>query len=183
MSWYNGANKQTRSLFISAGHSDTDPGARGNGTTEAEVVTKLRDLLCEELDQRGMVLTRDGEEGENLPLHDAWRMASEHDVAVEFHLNAATPAATGVETLSHSEHKPLGELLCSAVHDTLDIANRGAKGEGSGQHSRLAFVSDGGGIILEMFFVTNARDVQAYYSNQRAVVQALAAVLVEEVTA
>lgn len=182
MSWQGKVAKQRRSLFISAGHSETDPGAHGNGLHEADVVLELRDALCHELGQRGLVFTRDGERGENMPLRDAWRMASAHDVAVELHLNAATPAATGVETLSASEHYPLGNRLCSAVSDTLGIDNRGAKREDSGQHSRLAFVSDGGGLILELFFVTNANDVQAYHDDQRAVVQALASVLIEEVT-
>lgn len=182
MSWQGKVAKQRRSLFISAGHSETDPGAHGNGLHEADVVLELRDALCHELGQRGLVFTRDGERGENMPLRDAWRMASAHDVAVDLHLNAATPAATGVETLSRPDMQPLGERLCAAVHDAMGIANRGAKREDSGQHSRLAFVSDGGGLILELFFVTNANDVQAYYSHRDELVQRLADVLTEEVT-
>ncbi len=40
---------QTKSLFISAGHSDTDPGAAANGITEADIVLEFRDMVCEEL--------------------------------------------------------------------------------------------------------------------------------------
>jgi hypothetical protein len=36
---------QTKTLFISAGHSDSDPGAVGNGHTEAGIVTQFRDLM------------------------------------------------------------------------------------------------------------------------------------------
>ena len=172
---------QTRTLFISAGHSNTDPGAAANGTTEADVVLGFRDALADEL--RGKVaFATDGEAGSNLPLRQAAKLASRHDVAVEFHCNAATPAATGVETLSRPEHFNLGRKLCRAVSDTLGIPSRGAKPEGSGQHSRLAFVSDGGGIIVELFFLTNPQDLAAYRQHRRALVSAIARVLVDAIT-
>jgi len=34
---------QTKSLYISAGHSHSDPGAVGNGHTEADIVLAFRD--------------------------------------------------------------------------------------------------------------------------------------------
>ena len=40
----------------------------------------------------------------------------------------------------------------------MDIPLRGKAGwkaENSGQHSRLGFISQGGGIILELFFISN----------------------------
>lgn len=173
---------QTKSLFISAGHSDTDPGAADNGVTEADIVLEFRDMVCEEL--RGKLsFNRDGESGKNLPLREAARLAAAHDVAVEWHVNAATPAATGVETLSRQEHYPLGRALCEAISATLGIANRGAKPEGSGQHSRLAFCSDGGGLIVELFFLTNQGDLSSYQARKRALAAAVANVLVDFTTA
>jgi len=172
---------QTKSLFISAGHSDSDPGAKGNGYTEADIVLELRDMIADELRDKVM-FAKDGERGENLPLSDAWRTAEMHDVAVELHCNAfSSPSATGVETLSARKHYPFGEALCEAVSDTLGIANRGAKGEASGQHSRLAFISRGGGVILELFFISNPDDVARYQRNKEAVAQAVARVLIDEV--
>lgn len=169
---------QTKTLFVSAGHSDTDPGAVGNGHTEADIVTRFRDMVCDELEGR-IAFERDGVRGQNLPLKKAIEMASHHDVAVEFHLNAfRDPRATGVETLGVD--KELGEALCEAISDTLGIANRGAKDEASGQHSRLGFVSKGGGIIVELFFITNAHDMAAYYRHKQALAQAVARVLIDE---
>src|SRR5690554_4555945 len=99
---------QTRSLFISAGHSDTDPGAKGNGYSEADIVLELRDLVSDALRRRGVVFSKDGERGSNLPLRQAVQMARTFDVAVEFHCNSfSSPSATGVETLSSSKHFPL----------------------------------------------------------------------------
>lgn len=172
---------QEKSLFIAAGHSDTDPGAVGHGHTEADIVLEFRDLLADYLRDK-VLFDKDGQPGQNLPLREAVGAAKAHDLAVEFHLNAFTnPAATGVETLSHGRHYPLGNALCRAIADTLGIANRGAKGEGSGQHSRLAFISQGGGIIVELFFITNKSDLARYIANRRRVVEAVGDVLVTAV--
>lgn len=173
---------QTKGLFISAGHSDTDPGAVGNGHTEADIVLAFRDAVCDELDAKGIHYGSDGRRGVNLPLRQAIDRAQHHDIAVEWHCNAfSDPSATGVETLSNNDDKQLGEALCEAVSDTLGIANRGAKGEASGQHSRLGFVSRGGGIIVELFFITNKQDMSAYYRHKTALAQAAARVLIDEV--
>ena len=173
---------QKKTLFISAGHSATDPGAVGNGYTEADIVLEFRDYLAEALRARGVEFGKDGEPGQNLPLATAWRMAAEHDIALEFHCNAAvSPGAAGVETLSAPADMELGLLICKAISETLGIRNRGAKGEGSGQHSRLAFVSSGGGIIVELFFISNAEDVAIYQRWKLQLAEVLADLLVEEV--
>jgi len=173
---------QARTLFISAGHSDADPGAVGNGYTEARIVLEFRDLLAEALRARGVEFRKDGERGQNLPLSKAWRLAAEHDIALEFHCNAFhLPTATGVETLSWSGQMEIGLRLCKAVSETLDIPSRGAKGEASGQHSRLAFVSRGGGIIVELFFISNPSDVAVYQRWKLQLAEVLAELLAEEV--
>jgi len=173
---------QKKSLFVSAGHSYSDPGASGNGWTEADIVLELRDLLYRELDSRGIVLSTDGEKGENLPLRQAVQMAKEHEVAVELHCNAFRKAsATGVETLGGDWMPGFPEELCDCISRTLGIANRGAKGEGSGQHSRLAFVSQGHGVIIELFFITNPKDLRSYFARKEELVIRLADVLEDEV--
>lgn len=173
---------QKKTLFISAGHSATDPGAAGNGYTEADIVLEFRDCLAEALRARGIEFGRDGQAGENLPLSKAWRMAAEHDIAIEFHTNAfSRPTATGVETLSQPHNMELGLLICKAISETLGIINRGAKGEGSGQHSRLAFVSSGSGIIVELFFISNPDDLDKYQRWKLQLAEVLANLLAEEV--
>ncbi|GEN25391.1 N-acetylmuramoyl-L-alanine amidase [Halomonas cupida] len=171
---------QTRSLFISAGHSMTDPGAVGNGLNEADIVLDFRDRLYEFLADR-IVLARDGKPGINLPLRQACEMAKRHDIAVEFHCNAAeSSSATGTETLSAPSDDEFGDQLCTAIADTLNISNRGDKGEGDGQHSRLAFIR-AGGVIVELFFITNSRDLAAYHEHLDALVGAVGRVLISRV--
>lgn len=172
---------QQLSLFISAGHSDKDPGAVANGYTEAHVVLDFRDRLADYLRDK-VYFTKDGQRGQNLPLTAAANEAAVHDISVEFHCNAFTsPAATGVETLSAQEHYPLGNALCLAISTALGIANRGAKGEASGQHSRLAFINRGKGIIVELFFLTNPNDLKSYIENIDACVEAVGNVLIDAV--
>ncbi len=172
------APPQTRTLMISAGHDHRDPGVVANGYSEADICLALRDDLSARLCDLGVRHVRDGDPGENLPLRDAIRIAARCDLAVEFHCNgAADPRATGVETLSHSRDFPFGGRLCSVKSDTLGLRNRGAKPENSGPHSRLAFVSDGGGVISELFFLTNPNDLAAFLARREALLDGLAEAL------
>lgn len=149
-------------IFISAGHSNQDPDAVANGTTEAAVVLEFRDLVADHLHALDVYFDCDGIKGQNLPLREAVKRIPSNGVAVEFHLNAASAnTATGVETLSSDQNKDFCRGLCELISQRLGIRNRGAKDEGSGQHSRLAFVQ-AGGVIVELFFLTNEQDLRKY---------------------
>lgn len=172
--------KQRKTVFISAGHSDSDPGAKANGWTEANIVLELRDNVASRLAEK-LAFISDGQKGTNLPLAEAAREASKADIAVEFHCNAAASGeASGTEALGTNSDTRFGEALCSAISGALGIPNRGHKPEGSGQHSRLAFVSDGGGIIVELFFLTNEGDLQAYRDNKGLAADEIADAIIEE---
>ncbi|APC45976.1 putative N-acetylmuramoyl-L-alanine [Halomonas phage QHHSV-1] len=173
------AAPQRRTVMISAGHSDSDPGAAAHGYTEAGIVLEFRELVSNALARLGIKHMTDGQPGMNLPLRQAVQVARTQQIAVEFHCNAARPQATGTETLSQPRHYGLGAQLCHATADALGIANRGAKPEDSGQHSRLAFVSDGGGLIHELFFLTSKTDLAAYIAGKRGLAQEVARVIAE----
>ncbi|MCE8042452.1 N-acetylmuramoyl-L-alanine amidase [Halomonas daqingensis] len=173
------APPQVRTLMISAGHSHTDPGAVANGYREADLVLEFRDLVSIELCALGIKHMKDGGKGENLPLRDAVKVAAKCDLAVEFHTDAAGSSATGTWTLSRAHNKPLAAQLCHVTADTLGIRNRGPAPENAGQHHRLAFVSDGGGIIHELFFITNKGDLAAFLGGRRGLAKEVARVLAE----
>lgn len=168
-----------KSIFISAGHNDNDPGAVANGYKEASVVCDFRDLVGWYLDKAGASFVTDGQKGVNIPLNEAVRIAKDHDICVEFHLNAASSSATGVETLSSEKDFPLANKLCNAVSSRLGIRNRGAKPENSGQHKTLAFVQ-AGGIILELFFITNKDDLARYEAVKWLLAKDIADILIQE---
>jgi N-acetylmuramoyl-L-alanine amidase len=173
------AAPQRHTLVVCAGHSNRDPGAIAHGYTEAAICAEFRNLVSDELAQLGIRHLTDGTGTENWPLREAVEIAAVASIAVEFHCNAAHPSATGVETLSRTHNKPLGARLCHAIADTLGIPDRGAKPENAGQHSRLAFVSDGGGIIVELFFLTNKQDLAAYLAGKRGLAKEVARLLAD----
>jgi len=166
-------------IVITAGHSNVDPGATNGVITEAHIVTDFRNIVAYYLRQAAADIRTDGEGHDNLSLNMAIKLIKPKSIAVEFHCNAFTnPAATGVETLSQDKDKALGAKLCEAVANVLGIVNRGAKSEGSGQHSRLGYVR-AGGIILELFFLSNPDDLRRYLDKKWLVARAVAGVLME----
>lgn len=165
-----------KTLFISAGHSTTDPGAVGNGLREADVAVEMRNIISFYLTQAGVVHTLDGKRLENVPLRNAIVQARKHQIAIEIHCNAGPPSARGVETLSGPKDMKLGRELCAAIATVLSTKNRGAKPENSGQHARLGFVQ-AGGLILELFFISNVDDVKEYTTKKWLLGRAIAGVL------
>lgn len=176
-----------KTIFLSAGHSLKDPGAVGSmidargkrvPLKEADVAVEVRNIVSFYLTQMKVAHKVDGAGTANLPLGDACKMARNAQIPIEFHCNAGPPAARGVETLSDSGDMKLGAALCFAIAGVMGSPNRGAKGEASGHHARLAFVQ-AGGIIVELFFISNAGEVATYQAKKwllaKAIAEALAA--------
>lgn len=151
-----------KTVFISAGHSNVDPGAIANGRREADIAVETRNMVSFYLTQMGVPHVLDGKQTENLPLKTAVAIARKNQIAVEFHCNASVNIqATGVEVLCADKDKTLAGNIVSAIARTLRLRSRGVKPENSGQHSRLAFVQ-AGGLIVEMLFITNLNDLKMY---------------------
>lgn len=175
-----------RSVFLSAGHSLKDPGAVGSMVNaggrvvplkEADVAVEMRNIVSFYLGQMKVPHTVDGAGTANLPLGDAVKLARRAQIPVEFHCNAAASAkANGVETLSDGGDMALGAKLCAAIAGVMRTSNRGAKPEASGHHARLAFVQ-AGGIIVELFFISNPREVATYQAKKWLIGKAIAEVL------
>lgn len=165
-----------KTIFISAGHSDTDPGAVAQGRREADIAVEFRNLIAFYLMRDGVPHELDGHGTANLPLAETVKRSSLYDIAIEIHCNAGPPLATGVECLAGQDDIPLAAQLSRAIAQNLAIRDRGAKPEDSGQHTRLAFVR-AGGIIVELFFLTNRADLTAYYNRKWLAARPVAEVL------
>lgn len=168
-------------IVLTAGHSLTDPGACNGKFTEAGIVREVRNGVTAILNSRGYKVINDGVGTDNQPLSKAAALVKQGKIAIEFHLNAAVnKSATGVEALAQSKDKAICQKLCSALADVLDIPVRGGNGgwknEGSGQHSKLAYVS-AGGIILELFFISNDAELKKYFERKDEVFNAIADVI------
>lgn len=168
-------------ITVTAGHSNEDPGAVRGKVTEASIVTELRNIVAHYLREAGVPIRTDGTGEGNLPLRSAIQLIKGSAVAVEFHCNASdNSSARGVEGLSDLRQKAVTQELCAAVNKVLGIPLRGDKGwkaENSGQHSRLGFVSNGG-IILELFFISNAAELALWQERKWLVGKAIAEVLI-----
>lgn len=172
-----------KTIAITAGHSNDDSGAVGNGLKESEVAADFRNMVARKLEERGFTVTTDGKGTTNLSLQHAGYLALRAGIAVEIHCNGSVnPNATGVEAISDFILLPTAQALSQAVAGVLGIPLRGNKGwipTISSQHSRLFFVKCGG-IILELFFISNPKDVAAYTAKKWLVASAVADVLAKE---
>lgn len=172
-----------KTVLISAGHSDSDPGACCGVYKEATLAVKMRDRIAKILAARGVPVLKDGADGINEPLRKAINLCGMvGDLAVEIHFNAGPPTATGIEALCKPNQKGLAQKLCKAIGNISGIVLRGDDGfkpDNSGQHHRLGFC-EAGGIILEVCFISSTKDMGAYVGNKEAVAEAVAHVLAVE---
>ena len=169
-------------IVLTAGHSDVDPGAVGNGQTEAGIARELRNIVASKLRSMGHRVITDGEPAVNKPLRDAIALIPQGKVAVELHCNAAAnPAAGGVECISLPKDKALSQRLSRAVARVLELRVRGDGGwidQSKSARGRLGYVQ-AGGLILEVFFISNPAEMAVYQARKWLVAQAIADVLRE----
>lgn len=172
-------------ITVTAGHSNKDPGAVNGLFREADIAQEMRNMVALYLRQKDIAVKTDGEGKGNLPLPAAIKLIAGSKAAVEFHCNAfPKPTAGGCEALSQPKDRALSQRLCKAVSDVMGIPTRGTDGgwknEGSGQHSRLGYVRNGG-IILELFFISNPAELAVWQDKKWLVAKAVAEVLAEVV--
>ena len=172
-------------VTITAGHGGSDPGAVNGNVTEAEIATDMRNMIKLYLERKGIDVRTDGKGSDNQSLTNAIKLISGSKVAIELHCNAfSKPNAGGVEALAQPRDKAICQKLCKAVSHVMGIPIRGSEGgfksEGSGQHSRLGYVRNGG-IILELFFISNPVELQTYQARKWLVARELADVIAAHV--
>ena len=171
-------------VLLSAGHSNTDPGAVNGQYKEAELVTWFRNAVAYYCREAGLDVVTDGSGSNNQPLNQAVKMIKGTDLAVEFHLNAAAnKSAKGIEALARVSDRKLSQEMCKAIHQVTGFPLRGDSGwkpEHAGQHSKLAFVS-GGGIILELFFISNDAELKQFLASYWLIAKAVAEVIIKHI--
>nr|WP_299037784.1 N-acetylmuramoyl-L-alanine amidase [uncultured Psychrobacter sp.] len=172
-------------VVITAGHSNTDPGAVNGNITEAEITTDMRNIVAYCLKDLGIDVVTDGRGNDNQTLRQAIKLIKQGEVAIEFHYNAFNlPSAGGVEALAQPKDKIICQKLCEAVSDVMGIPVRvpadGFKPENSGQHSRLGYVRESG-IILELFFISNPTELATYQAKKWLVAREIADVIAEHI--
>ena len=167
-------------IVITAGHSNADSGAVNGSDRESDIAQDMRNIVAYYLRAKGISFRTDGEGKGNATLAQAVKLIKGSAIAVEFHCNASSnAAANGVEALAQTKDKVISQKLCKAVSGVMGSVLRGDQGwkpENSGQHSRLAYVSNGG-IILELFFISNDEELKIWKDRKWLVGKAVAEVL------
>jgi N-acetylmuramoyl-L-alanine amidase len=182
-----------RKIFISAGHSNVpgkDRGAAGNGFIEGELTVELRNLLICELHELGITAIVD--QNDSILSHSLnffKNLTTNKDIVLDIHWNAATPQATGTETLVPSDpsdfEMKLAHSISSCISETLNIPMRGNHGgykgvktEASSHHGRLGWMRlTGENILMEVCFISNKNDMDSYQKEKENLAKKLAKIL------
>lgn len=169
-------------VTVTAGHSNTDPGAVNGKYKEAELVSQFRNAVAYYLREAGFQYKTDGVGTTNQNLNAAIKLIKGSSVAVEFHMNAAaSKQANGVETIALPKDKKLAQDLSKAVADAFGSRLRGDNGwidQSQSARGKLGFISNGG-LIVELGFISNEEELFQFNARYWSAAKAVAKVLIE----
>jgi N-acetylmuramoyl-L-alanine amidase len=183
-----------RTIFLSAGHSTVagrDRGAAGNGFIEGVEAAKIRKRVSEILRQKYNCKTVVDPDDSILSQTLAFfrSMTTNRCIVVDIHFNAASPTATGTETLVDNNptqfELDLAFALSHASAKTLGINKRGnfmgragVKSERESHHGSLGWMRlTGENALIEVCFISNKSDMDKYTANFETYCQNIAIVL------
>ncbi len=144
-------------VFLSAGHGGSDPGAVANGLQE-KVINLNALLACkEELERHGVTVVCSRVTDENDPVGQETNEvnASGADIAVSFHANAG--GGDGFEAFYYSSSFA-GKRLATLCEEQVKLLGQNSRGLKSGNHLYFIRNTVMTAVLLESFFVDNAKD-------------------------
>lgn len=169
-------------VAVTAGHSNSDPGAVNGKIKESELVTNFRNAVAFYLREAGLATKTDGTNSRNDPLSSALKLIKGSSIAVEFHMNAAaSKQANGIETIALPRDKKLAQDLSAAVASALGSRLRGDNGwidQSKSARGSLAYIN-AGGLIVELGFISNEAELAAFHARYWIAAKAVAKVLIE----
>ncbi len=169
-------------VTVTAGHSNTDPGAVNGKFKEAELVSQFRNAVAYYLREAGIQYKTDGVGTLNQDLNSAIKLIKGSSVAVEFHMNAAaSKQANGIETIALPQSKILAQKLSQAVAGVFGSRLRGDDGwidQTQSARGKLGFVN-AGGLIVELGFISNDEELAQFNAKYWTAAKAVAKVLID----
>jgi N-acetylmuramoyl-L-alanine amidase len=174
-------------VFLTAGHRGRGTGANGV-FDEGEETIRLRNLIGEILRNRDVEVYTDRDDANlSVVVENVNVACGVDDICIDLHFNAFNSQAQGSEILIPHNftdvEKDLAQDLLTAIVNTLKTKSRGVKKESSGQHKRLAMLSDVDchSILVEICFCDNTEDALKYQSKFNDLAYAMANVILEYV--
>ena len=167
-------------IALDPGHGGMDPGAQGNGKSEADLTWKIAVACKAKLEQYGfkVVMSRDqyGSYSGNDFLYRVWRCVSQGAQAfVSFHINSGGSGAHGAEVYApmangSSYTQASVELAQKVMHNlhALGLSYRGVfQMELGDEFAVIRCAREQGipGILIEHGFISNSGDVWNYFSD------------------
>ena len=170
-----------KKFVISSGHGKLVRGASGilDEVNEARrVVERVYSILTTEYNGAGYKFhdNTSRTQAQNLNTIVAFHNRRDRALDISVHFNAASATATGAECLYY-DAKRLSAKMSKAMAFAMGIADRGPK-----ERKELAFLrgTNKPAILLEVCFVSSAKDAKAYHTNFDALCEAIAKVIAEE---
>lgn len=162
-----------------AGHGGVDPGAIGNGHQEADIARLYNDEYCKLTGAFNATDNAARSVNENLSniVNNVNRNSGEADWNLSWHLNAASPAATGAEVFYFGNDQTARQkaaAISAKLAQIYGIPDRGAK-DGSGLY--VIRNTKGHMLLIELGFISNANDVNKILSKRSEAVRAVASIM------
>ena len=182
--------RQTKNLFLTAGHRGGSTGANANGHSEAELAIQLRNDLTKKLHEQGFVVVNDADaDSLSSVVNTINKNFTNLYLCLDLHFNSfSNSSANGTEVLIQNSPTnteiEFAEDVLNAVCSTLGTKNRGVKKEGRSQYKRLAMLSGVkcNSVLVELCFISSQSDMVRYESKYNELVDKLVGVIIRHVT-
>lgn len=171
-------------VFPSAGHHLKDSGAFYNGRKESAEMLCIRQLVVQELNSSNHANIPDLDD-ETASQHQGRIKTGNGSVVCEFHLNASVNlTATGTEAVISNTATANSKQMAIELTDTtsriLGIRNRGVIPESKTARGKIGIVNKAGtSVLLEICFLSNENDMNAFDAHKVALAKAYAEILIK----